>query len=540
MILVNGDIYTVDASLGRAAAFAVESGRFSAVGTNDAILALADTKTQIIDASGHTVVPGFIDSHSHTSGNSPQVAGVDLSYIVDKKEWLRLIAGADKTMPEGEWIIGGYWDHTLSDSIFPTRQMIDSVVADRPVFLSHIDGHYGWANSIALELADISAETKAPPGGEVVLDPETGKPTGILLEGAQGLVRKVIPARTDAQRRNGLAEMQQYANSFGITGLHQMGDLEDYAYIVAHGDPSIRVWYGQWGPRGSKADYSEDTKSYLGRQSATRETVRKSGREGRLGPLLEVGFVKLMNDGVLSAHTAVLLEEYSDREGWKGEYITEPKDLEKQVSAFNAAGIPVAVHSIGDAAVNATLDAYEAALAYEVPYPNRIEHIEIIAPTDVARFRRLGVVASMQPNHGTNSIAYVPVRVGVMREAQAYVWRTMLTFGVPLVFGADYPTSPLNPLVQIADAVLRTSPFGFNAGKPWHPEQSVSFEQALYAYTQAGASITAWKNEIGSISVGKWADFVVLDGSVSTPLDKRFRELSVDYTYFAGNEVYRK
>ena len=540
LIVVNGDIHTVDPRQPRVEAFAVEEGRFVAVGPNEQIRALAQERTQVIDARGATVTPGFIDAHSHTSGNSPQVAGVDLSYIVEKSEWMFRIAEADAAMPEGEWMIGGYWDHTLSDSVFPTRQMLDAVVPDRPVLLSHIDSHYSWANSKALELAGVTSQTQAPPGGEIVLDEETGEPTGILLEGAQNLVRQVIPERTEEQRREGLAKMQQYANSFGITGLHQMGGLDDYVHLVEEGEPSLRVWYGQWGPRGAKSDYSDDVARLIARQSDTRKRVRESGREEQLGPLLEAGYVKLINDGVLSGHTAVLLDDYSDREGWRGEYITEPEDLARQVDAITTAGLPVAVHSIGDAAVSATLDAFEAALDNPTPYPNRIEHIEIIKPADVLRFRRLGVVASMQPNHGTNSIAYVPVRVGPIREAHAYVWRTMLTFGVPLVFGADYPTSPLNPLVQIADAVLRTSPFGFNNGEPWHAEQSVNFEQALHAYTQAGANITAWKDEVGSISVGKWADFVVLDGRVPEPFDDSFRKLSVSKTYFAGEAVFEQ
>jgi len=234
------------------------------------------------------------------------------------------------------------------------------------------------------------------------------------------------------------------------------------------------------------------------------------------------------------------MESYNDREGWKGEYITEPEHLEVQVAKVTAAGLPVAIHSIGDAAVHASLNAFEAARDNAVPYPNRIEHIELVTADDVRRFRELGVVASMQPNHGTNSIGYVPERVGAHREDRAYVWRSMLDNGVTLVFGADYATSPLNPLVQIADAMFRVSPFGFNDGKPWHPEQAVSFEEALRAYTQAGASVTAWADEIGSITPGKWADFVILDGKVPVPMDVSFRNLVVDSTYFAGREVYSK
>lgn len=540
LIVINGDIYTVDPSATRVAAFAVENGKFTAVGTNSQIQALANKDTDVIDAAGNTITPGFIDSHSHVSGNSPAVAGVDLSYISDKDEWLRLIEAADDRMPDGEWMTGGYWDHTLSDAVFPSKEMLDEIVPDRPILLNHIDGHYAWANSLALDLADVTAETPVPAGGEIVLDPKTKLPTGILLEGAMGVIRRIIPDRSDTQRRDGLEEMYQYANSFGVTGLHQMGGLEDYLFVVENGNPTLRVWYGHFGLRGSTGEYDDRIATVLATTAETASRVEATGKEPQVGPLLYAGFVKLMNDGVLSAHTAVLMESYRDREGWMGEYIVAPEDLKTQVQKVTAAGMPVAIHSIGDAAVRASLDAFESAEDNKVPLPNRIEHIELVHPDDIARFEELGIVASMQPNHGTNSIGYVPERVGTHREDRAYVWKSMLDNGVALVFGADYPTSPLSPLIQIADAMFRESPFGFNNGKPWHPEQSVSFSEALHAYTQAGADVTPWKDQIGSITPGKWADFVILDGTVPAPIDESFRALAVDATYFAGHEVYTK
>lgn len=538
LIVVNADVYTVDPARPRAEAFAVEHGKFSAVGSNAEIRALADGRTRLIDAAGHTVTPGFIDSHSHMSGDSPVVAGVDLSYVADKDEWLRLIEAADERLPDGDWMTGGYWDHTISDGEYPTKEMLDEVAPDRPIFLNHIDGHYGWANSLALDLANVSADTPVPPGGEIVVDPKSKEPTGILLEGAQRLIRDIIPARSDAKRRAGLATMQSYASSFGITGLHQMGGLDDYLYIVERGEPKLRVWYGMRAPAGTTEGLDASIDDILARQKDVASRVAATDKERAIGPLLRVGFVKLINDGVLSAHTAVLLEGYRDREGWRGEYITSAADLNTQVRQVTAAGLPVAIHSIGDAAVRASLDAFEASKGNAVPYPNRIEHMELVHPDDIPRFRELGVVASMQPNHATNSIGYVPERVGAYRESRAYVWKSMLDANVPLVLGADYATSPLNPLVQLADAMFRESPFGFNGGKPWHPEQALSFEEALHAYTQAGANVTSWKNEVGSITVGKWADFVLLTGKVAVPADASFRELVVDRTYFAGNEVY--
>jgi predicted amidohydrolase YtcJ len=538
LIVVNADIYTMDPAVPRAQALAVEDGKFVAVGTEVQVRALADRATVVVDAMGNTVTPGFIDGHAHMAGNAPAVYGVDLSYVADKNEWLRLIAEADKKTPAGEWLTGGWWDHTLTDSKFPTKEMLDAVVPDRPVLLNHIDGHYAWANSRALEIAGVTASSPVPPGGQIVLHPDTKEPMGVLLEGAQGLVARHIPELSDERRLNGLAQMFKHANSLGLTGLHQMGALEDYQHIVANGDPTLRVWYGYFGfPRD---DYDAGVQKVLEAKRETARIVAESRKADAVGPLLEIGYVKLINDGVLSSHTAVLMEDYSDRKGWSGEYITDPKELALQIDKITAAGLPVAVHSIGDAAVRASLDGFEAARGHTVPYPHRIEHIEIVHPSDVPRFRELNVVASMQPNHGTNSIGYVPDRVGSHRTDRAYVWRSMLTMGIPVVFGADYPTSPLNPLTQSADAMFRVSPFGFNDGKPFHPEQALKFEEVLYAYTQAAANMTPWKDEIGSVTVGKWADFVLLDGEVPSPMNDGFKDLTVQRTYFAGREVYKR
>jgi len=540
LIVINGDVYTVDTAAPRVNAFAVTDGRFTAVGNTEDIETLASDETVTLDAAGRTVIPGLIDAHAHVSGNAPIVAGVDLSYVKDKADWVQLIKEADDRLPAGEWITGGYWDHTLSDSIYPTKEMIDRVVPDRPVFLAHIDGHYAWANTQALKMAGVTAKTPVPPGGEIVLDPETGEPTGIFLEGAMTIIRDVIPERSDAQRHAGLVEMQSYANSFGITGLHQMGDLDDYLHIVEHSDPTLRIWYGsRWIGEANTAP-AEIVQHVLETKTDVETHVKATGKVETTGPLLSVGYVKLMNDGVLSAHTAVLTDEYSDRAGWVGEYRVSPEDLKQQVQTITAAGLPVAIHSIGDAAVKASLDAFESAQGNTVPYSNRIEHIEMVHIDDIKRFKDLGIAASMQPNHATNSIAYVPLRVGLKREARAYVWRSMLNADVPLVYGADYPTSPLSPLVQMADAIFRESPFGLNDGKPWHPEQTIGFEDALMAYTQQAANMTQWKDSIGSITVGKWADFVVLDRAVPSPMDDSFRKITVDKTYFAGRKVYTK
>ena len=540
LVVMNADVYTAAPGASRAEAFAVRDGRFVAVGRSSDVMQWVSQGTRVVDARGATVTPGFIDGHAHLTGNAPRVAGVDLSYVVEKSAWLELVAEADKRLPDGDWMTGGYWDHTLSDGRYPDRKMLDAVVPDRPVFLTHIDGHYAWANTRALQLAGVTASSAVPPGGEIVLDPTTGEPTGILLEGAMSLVQRVIPERDSARRRAGLLEMRRYANSLGITGLHQMGGLEDHLHLIEGGDTTLRIWYGGYLRRDAGEGLDEAVEALRREREDIARRVAARGMTDTLGPVLALGYVKLFNDGVLSARTAVLLEDYADRHGWRGEYITSPGVLKHAVAKINAAGIPVAVHSIGDAAVRASLDAFEAARAAPPPLPNRIEHVEVVTPADIKRFRALGVVASMQPNHCTNAIGYVPARLGPARSGDAYVWRSMLSAGVPLVFGSDYPTSPLSPLVQIADAMFRSSPFGLEGGAAWFPQQALGFEEALLAFTRTPAAVTAWADEIGSIETGKWADFVVLSGRVPTPIDPSFRSLSVSATFFAGKQVYAR
>ncbi len=539
MILVNGDIRTSDPARPLVQAFAVKDGRFLALGTDADIRKLAGPSTKVVDAGGVTVTPGFIDGHTHLSGGADMVAGVDLSYIPDKKTWLKKIAERSAQLPPGEWLLGGGWDYTLGEGAYPTKEDIDSVVKDRPVFLRDIDGHSRWVNSKALELAGITSKTPVPPGGEIVLDPRTGEPTGILKEGASALFEG-LPGlqKNDAQRRDALLQTVRYANSLGITGVHDMAGREalfDYLSLAQKGDLTLRVWFGEFSNDPAEISRAANDRSAVDRAIAAAPATRL------MGPTLKFGYIKSIIDGVLSTHTAVMAADYSDRAGWKGEPFRSQADLEKIIGTANKAGFPMAIHAIGDGGVHTVLNAFEKA---ETPLPkglhNRIEHLEVIQPSDIQRFKLLGVVASMQPNHATGTIGkYITERVGPEREKYAYVWQKMLDAGVPVVFGSDWATSPLSPLTQINDAVFRESPFGLGNG-PWHPENAVTFDQALFAYTQAGADMTPWATEIGSIAPGKWADFVLIDGKLATPLDRSIRQRAVRATYLAGKAVYEK
>lgn len=535
LIVINADVRTVDPGKPKVQAFAVEDGKFTATGSNDAIKALADGNTRIVDAGGKTVTPGFIDGHTHLTMGTDMVVGADLSYIPDKKTWLERIKEADARLPKGAWLTGGGWDYTLGEGKLPTKEDLDAVVPDRVVILRDIDFHSVWVNSKALEVGGVTAKSEVKEGGQILLD-DKGEPSGILLEAAGELVEKHRPVATDSERRQGLLETLKFANSFGITAVNDMSDLaavHDYAALVADKKMPLRVWYG----------FFEGDPKKIAAAVADRQTVDKlvadSGEQETRGPLLKLGYTKSVMDGVLSTRTAYLHEDYSDQKGWKGKPFETKEQLAAAVRASNENGFPTAVHAIGDGSVGLVLDAFAEA-SVPRPQPNRIEHIEVVETADIKRFKDLGVVASMQPNHATGTIGkYITERIGENREPRAYVWHSMLDAGVPLVFGSDWPTSPLSPLAQINDAVFRESPFGLGNG-PWHPEQAVGFDQALFAYTQAGANMTPWGDQIGSISVGKWADFVMIDGTLPDPLDRSIRQRKVAATYLAGNEVYRK
>lgn len=535
LIIVNADVRTVDPAKPKVQAFAVEHGKFTATGTNEEIKALADGDTKIIDAGGKTVTPGFIDGHTHLTSGTDMVVGADLSYIPDKKTWLEKIKEADARLPKGAWLTGGGWDYTLGEGKLPTKEDLDAVVPDRVVILRDIDFHSVWVNSKALEVGGVTAKSQVAEGGQILLN-DKGEPSGILLEAAGDLVEKHRPVATDAERREGLLETLKYANSLGITAVNDMSDLaavHDYAALVADKKMPLRVWYG----------FFEGDPKKIVAAVADREAVDKisaaSGEQDKKGPLLKLGYTKSVMDGVLSTRTAYLHEDYSDQKGWKGKPFETKEQLAAAIRASNENGFPTAVHAIGDGSVGLVLDAFAEA-AVPRAQPNRIEHIEVVETSDIKRFKDLGVVASMQPNHATGTIGkYITERIGENREPRAYVWHSMLEAGVPLVFGSDWPTSPLSPLTQINDAVFRESPFGLGNGS-WHPEQAVSFDQALFSYTQAGANMTPWGSQIGSISVGKWADFVIIDGTLADPLDRSIRQRKVEATYLAGNQIYRK
>ena len=535
LVVINADVRTSDKTIDRASAFAVKGSKFIAVGSTEEILGMAGDSTKVIDAKGNTVVPGFIDSHTHLSSGAKIVTGINLSDIREKAVWLEMIKERVKSMQPGEWLLGGRWDYTFENKGYPTRWELDAVAPNNPVALSDIDGHSMWINTMAMEMSGIEADSEVPMGGQIVLN-EDGIPTGILLEGAMELVWNNDSYIRDSDlARNEIQQVIDYATSLGITSVHDMSsriELNKYKELAADQKLNLRVFWGEHSKFSQEADSTnQDNLVY--------ELIDQyKVHDDELGPMIEYGFIKYVIDGVLSTHTAALVDPYTDRPDVIGEPFYIQNELNFLVERANSYGMPVAIHAIGDRGVQMALNAFE--YSNHLDLANRVEHVEVIQPGTVERFKELRVTASMQPNHGTGVIGkYITPRIGEEREQFAYVWNDFLKGGVRLALSSDFATSPFSPLVQLFDAVFRESPSGLYDGA-WYPEQRISFDEALYAYTQIGADLSGWGDQIGSITDGKWADFVILDQRLSDPVGRELKDTSVSKTFFAGKEVYSK
>tara|TARA_Y100000588_G_scaffold372262_1_gene444603 strand:+ start:139 stop:1842 length:1704 start_codon:yes stop_codon:yes gene_type:complete len=535
LIIINADIRTADPKRMTAEAIAIKDGKFFAIGSSLEIEKLKDKDTKVLDVEGKTILPGFIDSHTHLSSGAKIVTGIDLTGIANKSVWLEMIAERVKTMEPGEWLLGGRWDYTFEDKGLPTRWELDSVAPNNPVALSDIDGHSMWVNSLAIEKANINANSEVPMGGQILLD-QSGLPNGILLEGAMELIWDAPTYIRDSNRaRDKIQLVIDYANSLGITSVHDMSsriELDKYKDLAVNKELYLRVFWGEHSKFSQEDDSTNN--SELIKQLINQYKIHNNQQ----GPLIEYGFTKYVIDGVLSTHTAALIDPYSDRPEVVGEPFYIQTEINRLVKRANSLGMPVAIHAIGDRGVKMALNAFE--YSGNTSLANRVEHIEIIDPKDVERFKKLKVTASMQPNHGTGVIGkYITPRVGLEREKFAYIWNGFLKAEVRLALSSDFATSPFSPLIQLADAVFRESPSGLYDG-PWYPEQALSFDDALYAYTQVGADLAGWGDQIGSISLGKYADFVILDQTLLKPVGQELKSARVSKTFFAGQLIFQK
>ncbi|MBI4495074.1 MAG: amidohydrolase [Chloroflexi bacterium] len=522
LLLANGRVYTMDARVPFAQAVAIRGNRILAVGTSERLQAEFGSTARTLDLRGRTVVSGFIDAHVHLLHFARSLQQVNLEGLDSLEAIASRLAARIRRARPGEWIEGRGWNKNLwPGESFPARAVLDRVAPRNPVLLGSRDGHALWVNSLALERAGVSAETPDPAGGRMLRDAH-GAPTGVLLENAQALVWASVQRPDREALLPTLVAGVKVAQSLGLTGIHDLEDADAlwcFQALEAEASLGVRVFMGL--PRASLA-----AAEALGLQTGF------GGDRLRLGP------VKLFADGTLGSQTAFMLQPYETDPNNRGLATMEPQEVETAIAQARRAGLGVAVHAIGDAAVRMVLDAAERVDA-AVPRRGqivRIEHAQCVDPADVPRFARLGVVASMQPIHATSDLELAERHWGP-RAAHAYAWRSLLEAGAQLAFGTDAPVEALDPLKNLYAALTRQRPDGTPAGG-WHPQQRLSIQEALRAYTLGSAAAAGLAASQGTISPGKLADLVVLSHDLVALPPEALLETRVEMTVFDGQVVF--
>ena len=505
ILITNANIYTVNPAQPRASAIAIANDRIVAVGSDDDINAISLPGAQHLDLNGAFVAPGFIDAHLHLEMTGMMMQYVNVYEVKTKREAVERVRARAAQTPPGQWIKGQGWMQSLWESDeFPTAADLDEATRDHPVILSAKSGHACWVNSLALQLAGITANTPDPDGGQIVRDAH-GNPAGTLLENAMGLMAKVIPSPTPEQEDEATVMAMHAMNQRGLTGVHCMG-----------GDGEIMYF-----------------KTYQRLREQQRLTLRivhqlpgsvldaaiGAGIQSGLGDAwLRIGGIKLFADGALGPRTAAMLAPYENEPGNVGISTMERETLIETVLACNAHGLAAYIHAIGDRANHDVLDAFELSKRQAAPdrrpLRNRVEHAQILHPTDIARFAELDVIASVQPIHATQDIEMANAHWGT-RSATAYCTRSLRDSGAHLAFGSDSPVEDFNPLVGMHAAVTRQRANGFPSPEGWYPEQRVSIDDAIRAYTLGAAYAGGMEREIGSLEAGKLADLVVLSRDIT-------------------------
>ncbi len=530
LVLYNGIIYTVDPARPRVEAVAIKGERILAVGSGKEMRALAGPSTKQVDLKGRFAMPGFNDAHIHLANGGQARLAVELTGSRTLAEFQQRIRARLNDYKPGEWVTGRGWDHTIWPvKKFPTRWDLDAVSAQHPMIFTRVDGHVAVANSLALQKAGVTKETPNPPGGEIERGPD-GEATGMLLERAQGLVRRVVPEITPAQRRRGLELALAEAARHGITSVQDNSGWEDfllYEELKKEGKLTLRVT--EWLPFTAPLDRLEE--------------MRKRG--GTADPWLRTGALKGVADGTLGSRTAHMLAPFADDSSKSGIPIIPPDQLRQMAIERDKAGFQIAIHAIGDAANRSALDAFSAARAANGRRDSRhkIEHAQVIAISDIARFRELGVVASMQPCHHTSDMRWAGQRLGPERSRGAYAWDSLLKNHVTLAFGTDYPVEPLNPMIGLWACVTRKmlpdAPPGGPAGA-WVPEEAISLDECISSYTLGSAYAEFAEKDKGQIQPGKLADIVVLSNDVTQVTPERILKTEVLMTFVGGRLVYKK
>jgi predicted amidohydrolase YtcJ len=522
LILQNGRVCTMNPEQPLAEAVVLRGTRIAYVGkTEEMRVWIGHGGWDVVDLAGRTVLPGLIDAHIHLSGYAIARSRLDLSGVSSREEAVALVEKWAQSTPPGQWIQGYGWNHYRWGDQWPTRQDLDAVAPDHPVALQRVDGHSVWVNTAALRLAGIDADTKTPMGGEIMVD-EEGRPSGILKERAADLVLEHIGKPDQGERLRLLDEAFCEAHRRGLTGVHvpeEAEALRDYQELYARRSLRLRVL------------------THLP-QNRLDEAIALGIRSGFGDERLRIGGLKIFADGSLGSKTASLLQDYEDEPGYRGLPTLPMRELDDLVMKAARAGISVAVHAIGDRAVRLVLDTIARAqrLAGPPSFPHRVEHAQLLHPQELARFKELGVVASMQPIHCTSDMP-VARRLWGERCRYAYAWRSLLDHGAALAFGSDSPVESMDPWAGIHAAVTRQRADGIPAGG-WYPEERITVEEAVRAYT-LGAAYAAGETHLkGSIEEGKVADLIVLDRDIFQVTPQEILGTQVQMTVLGGEVVY--
>lgn len=527
LIFVNGNVYT-EASPTRAQAMAVRDGRIIAVGSNEAIRKLKQSRTEVVDLDGHFVMPGFNDAHVHLAAGGLEYLQVDLVGAKSLAEMQQRIAAHLKTTPAQDWITGRGWDHTLwAGQALPTRQDIDVVSGDHPAILVRVDGHIAVMNTAALKAMGIYSKVPDPPGGKI--DRETGgNATGIVREAAKDMILEKIPRPSLAQRRRGIELALADAARSGITSLQDYSEWEDFlVYEDLEKEGKLTARISEWLTFKQPLELLEQHRDHHPADD----------------PTLHTAMLKGFMDGSLGSRTAALLAPYADDPDNSGLPQYDQSTLNRMAVERSAAGFQLGFHAIGDRAVQMALDAFAEVErnarenGHWRDFRFRIEHDQIVDPTQIEQYRKLGVIASVQPNHLLTDMNWAMARLGPERARTSYPWKSFLDHGVRVAFGTDYPVEPITPFRGIYAAVTRMNEDGT---KSYFPEQKLTIEEALAAYTTDAAYAQFAEKEKGTLAPGMLADFVVLDRDLAKVQPREILGAKVLRTVVGGRTVYRQ
>jgi predicted amidohydrolase YtcJ len=538
LIFIHANIYTgVPAntpfsSILREEALAVRGDRIQAVGKTADLLKLKGPDTQVIDLGGHFLMPGFNDAHLHLADAGQQKLSVDLEGVKSLDELRQRLAAKVQTAKPGEWILGGGWDESLWPvKVLPTRWDLDEVSAGHPVLLDRVDGHMAVANTRALQLASITLASRDPQGGHIDRN-ETGEPTGILRDTAQEAVRAAIPRLTHAQMRQAIEVALADLAEHGVTSAQDYSpdweNFQIYEELEKEGKLTSRI------------------SAWLPFDESVEELTKKRSSHPQSDLMLHTGMLKGFMDGSLGSHTAALSEPYADDPKDSGLARYDPARLNAMTQERVLAGFQIGFHAIGDKGIQMALDAFAAAekAAKEAnvkaanggdDYRLRIEHAQCPTPAQIAQFKQLKVIASMQPSHVLSDMRWAEARLGPGRAATAYAWAAFLNKGVTLAFGTDYPVEPVSPFRSLYAAVTRKSE---NGKQEFFPEQRITMDQAIAAYTTGSAFAEFEEKEKGKLAPGMLADFVVLDRDLTASSAEKVLATKVLRTVVGGKTVY--